>query len=84
VIVAILGGLIFVALLAWWMQPKQGYLPDPEDPLDDGVPAPIDRAALEAAEREVRELDAHARPDDERPEEDWGPGVPRTPTPPST
>ncbi len=75
-IIAILGAFAFVALLAWWMQGKRGYLPDPDDPLDDGSTAPIDRAALEAAEREVRGLGGHARPEDERPEEDWGPGAP--------
>jgi hypothetical protein len=76
-IVAILGALVFVAVVAWWMQPRQGYLPDPDDPLDDGRTAPIDRAALEEAEREVRGFGVHARPEDDRPEEDWGPGAPR-------
>ena len=75
-IVAVLGAVAFVALLAWWMQPKQGYLPDPDDPLDDGSTAPIDRAALEAAEREVRDFHVHTRPEDERPEDDWGSGAP--------
>jgi hypothetical protein len=42
----------------------------------------IDREELEAAEREVRELEAGALPDDERPGDDWGPGTgrPRPPT----
>lgn len=75
-IVAVLGAVACIALLAWWMQPKQGYRPDPEDPLDDGSTEPIDHAALEAAEREVRDLGVHTRPEDERPEDDWGPGAP--------
>jgi hypothetical protein len=42
----------------------------------------IDREELEAAEREVRELERGALPDDERPGDDWGPGTgrPRPPT----
>jgi hypothetical protein len=35
----------------------------------------IDREELEAAEREVRELERGALPDDERPGDDWGPGT---------
>ena len=42
----------------------------------------IDREELEAAEREVRELERGALPDDGRPGDDWGPGTgrPRPPT----
>ena len=42
----------------------------------------IDHEELEAAEREVRELEAGALPDEERPGDDWGPGTgrPRPPT----
>jgi hypothetical protein len=42
----------------------------------------IDREELEAAEREVRELERGTLPDDERPGDDWGPGTgrPRPPT----
>jgi len=42
----------------------------------------IDREELEAAEREVRELERGALPDDERAGDDWGPGTgrPRPPT----
>jgi len=71
-ILAILGG---SALLGWWLKPKQGYIPDPDDPLDDGSVAPIDNDELERAEREVRDLGVSVRPDDERPEDDWGPGT---------
>ncbi len=38
----------------------------------------IDHHALEQAEREVRDLDIHARPDDGWEGDDWGPGAPRT------
>ncbi len=64
-------------LLGWWLKPKAVYRPDPDDPLDDGSIAPIDHEELERAEREVREMGIHARPEDERPEDDWGPGTSR-------
>ncbi len=32
---------------------------------------------LRAAEEEVRDLDSGARPDEEQPGDDWGPGTPR-------
>ncbi len=41
----------------------------------------IDREELEAAEREVRELEAGRRPEGESEGEDWGPGAAR-PRPP--
>jgi hypothetical protein len=41
----------------------------------------IDREALEAAEREVRELEAGQRPEDGFTGDDWGPGAGR-PRPP--
>jgi hypothetical protein len=42
---------------------------------DDG----IDRETLEQAEREVRDLDVNARPEDGFSGDDWGPGAPRPP-----
>ncbi len=71
--VAVLGVII---LVAWRIQPKRTYAPDPDDPLDDGSAAPIDREELERAEREVRGISATATPEDERPEDGWGPGAP--------
>jgi len=38
---------------------------------------PIDAAELEAAEREVRDLDVHQRPEDGFEGDDWGPGAGR-------
>lgn len=70
----IVAAILVVMVIAWRIQPKQTYTPDPDDPLDDGSVAPIDRAELERAEREVRQWGATARPDEERPEDDWGPG----------
>ncbi len=37
----------------------------------------IDREELEQAEREVRDLDIHHRPDEDFEGDDWGPGAPR-------
>lgn len=64
-----------IVLVAWRVQPRKTYTPDPDDPLDDGATAPIDREELERAEREVRGISATASPEDERPEDDWGPGT---------
>ena len=71
----VVAALAIVMLIAWRIQPKRTYTPDPDDPLDDGSTAPIDYEELEKAEREVRGLSATADPEDERPEDDWGPGT---------
>jgi hypothetical protein len=65
-----------VALLLW-LRRDRSY-PGPKlHAEDDG----IDRVELEAAEREVRELDPSARPEDGFLGDDWGPGATR-PRPP--
>lgn len=83
----ILAALVAVMLVAWRLQPRPTYTPDPDDPLDDGLTAPIDREELERAEREVRQWGVAARPEEERPEDDWGPGTgggrPSRPSPPT-
>lgn len=71
----ILAALVVVMVVAWRVQPKHTYTPDPDDPLDDGSIAPIDHEELERAEREVRGLGVMADPEEERPEDDWGPGT---------
>jgi hypothetical protein len=60
-----------------WLARERRY-PGPRLHGGDG----IDREELEAAEREVRELERGTLPDDERPGDDWGPGTgrPRPPT----
>ncbi|HEU4523377.1 MAG TPA: hypothetical protein VFR62_00045 [Gemmatimonadales bacterium] len=63
--------------LVFWLVRERRY-PGPRVHGDDG----IDQEELEAAEREVRELEAGALPDDERPGDDWGPGT-RRPRPPT-
>jgi hypothetical protein len=67
---------LIVGLVLWLMRDRRH--PGPRLHGEDG----IDREELEAAEREVRELEAGALPDEERPGDDWGPGTgrPRPPT----
>ncbi len=76
IVVLTVAALGVIVLVAWHIQPRQTYTPDPDDPLDDGRAAPIDREELERAEHEVQGHSATARPEDERPEDDWGPGAP--------
>ena len=78
ILVYLIAAVGVIVLLAWHFQPKRSYTPDPDDPLDDGSTAPIDEDELERAEREVRGLGATVTPEDERPEDDWGPGTRKT------
>jgi hypothetical protein len=81
---SILGGPVGTLLIALaavialilWLRRDRSY-PGPRLIDDDG----IDREELEAAEREVRDLDPSARPDDGFLGDDWGPGASR-PRPP--
>ena len=66
---ALIGLAAFVALVAWVARQVRGRGRNPVDP--DAV----DAAELEAAEREVRDLDITARPDDGFEGDDWGPGA---------
>lgn len=67
----LLGLLAIVGVIAWLMSRGGAQTPAPED----DVTTPIDRAALEEAERELRE-DGGARPiGDALDEDDWGPGT---------
>jgi len=58
-----------IALVLWLRRGRSYAGPRLLD--DDG----IDREELEAAEREVRELDIQARPEDGFLGDDWGPGA---------
>ena len=68
----LVAGVALAALIAWLTRrrPYPGPRRLPEDDY-------IDREALEAAEREVRDLGASRRPEQGLEDEDWGPGVPR-------
>lgn len=65
----LVAGAVLAALIAW-LSRRRPYPGPRRLPEDDQ----IDREALEAAEREVRDLDASRRPEQDF--EDWGPGVP--------
>jgi hypothetical protein len=74
-------GTVLVALaaliaLVLWLRRDRSY-PGPRLTDDDG----IDREELEAAEREVRDLDPSAKPENGFLGDDWGPGASR-PRPP--
>lgn len=61
-----------VALLVWLVSPGAKQRATPEDPVE-----PVDEAELEAAEREVQDLDVNQRPEDGFEGDDWGPGASR-------
>jgi hypothetical protein len=61
---------LLAALIAWLLLPKRPVAREHWEP-EDRV-EPIDRAELEAAEREVRERESEA--DGEESGDDWGPG----------
>ena len=69
---AVLVSLVLVVALVIWLRRDRRH-PGPRLHGSDG----IDREVLEEAEREVRDLDAPAQPEDERPGDDWGQGVAR-------
>ena len=72
----LLTGVLIVALILWLLRDRR--YPGPRLHGADG----IDQEELEEAEREVRELEAGRRPDEEKLGDDWGPGTgrPRPPT----
>ena len=71
----LVAGAAFTAVLIWLL--RRPRHPGPRLVGDDG----IDRDELEAAEREVRELESRQRPEDGFGGDDWGPGAPQ-PRPP--
>lgn len=63
--------LIFgAAFLIWLLVPSKREGPDHDDAIE-----PVDLDALEAAEREVRDLGVEQRPEDGFEGDDWGPGA---------
>ncbi len=73
---ALLTLLLLGAVLAWLLAPGGKRAPDPDDAVE-----PPEMDELEAAEREVRDLDLQQRPEDGFQGDDWGPGAARPPTP---
>ena len=72
----LLVALVALIALVLWLRRDRSY-PGPRLEDEDAV----DREELEAAEREVRDLDPNARADDGFLGDDWGPGASR-PRPP--
>lgn len=66
-----------VIALVLWLRRDRTY----PGPRLEGEDRGIDREELEAAEREVRDLDPNQRPEDGFIGDDWGPGASR-PRPP--
>jgi hypothetical protein len=62
-----------IVALVLWLRRDRSY-PGPRLQSDDSG---IDREELEAAEREVRDLESRQRPEDGFSGDDWGPGTPR-------
>ena len=73
--ILLVAGAVLAAVIMWLVRPRRH--PGPRLVGDDG----IDRNELEAAEREVRELETRQRPEDGFEGDDWGPGAAR-PRPP--
>jgi hypothetical protein len=69
-LILLAAGILFVALANWLGRPERPMSREPWEP-EDKI-EPIDREALEAAEREVR--DREEDPVQEEPGDDWGPG----------
>lgn len=67
----LVAGAVVAAFLVWLLRRRRH--PGPRLVGDDG----IDREELEAAEREVRELESARRPEDGFEGDDWGPGAAR-------
>ncbi len=74
--ILLVAGVVATTFVVWLVRRRQ--YPGPRLHSEDGG---IDREELEAAEREVRELETHQRPDEDVLGDDWGPGAAR-PRPP--
>lgn len=61
---------LLVAFILWLVSPGAKQQATPDDPVE-----PVDEAELEAAEREVQDLDVNQRPEDGFEGDDWGPGA---------
>ena len=75
--VLLVAAALMVAVVVWLLRRKRHPGPRLAADHDD-----IDREELDAAEREVRDLDLWQRPEDRFEGDDWGPGTTPRPRPP--
>ncbi len=68
--ILLVAGAVLVAFVLWLLRSRRHPGPRLHGEGDE-----IDREELEAAEREVRDLDADLRPEDGFEGDDWGPGA---------
>ena len=75
----LLAGLVLLVGVVVWLSRKlgRGGVATPPSPEWEDEVEPVEAATLEAAEREVRDLDVHQRPEDGFEGDDWGPGAGR-------
>ncbi len=71
----LLAVLLLAVLFLWFVRKGERV----EMPRQKSSTSDIDHAELEAAEREVRDLDPSIPPEQGFEGDDWGPGVPRPP-----
>jgi hypothetical protein len=62
--------LLVAAVLVWLVSPGARQRARPDDSIEA-----VDESELDAAEREVRDLDLNQRPEDGFEGDDWGPGA---------
>ena len=74
---SLLGVLLLLVGVAVWLvrRPGRGGASAPAPAQWEDELEPIDAAEVEAAEREVRDLDVHQRPEEGFEGDDWGPGA---------
>ncbi|HXG45932.1 MAG TPA: hypothetical protein VNJ71_14365 [Gemmatimonadales bacterium] len=71
----VLALVVLVALVLWFVLPRRRMEREPWEAEDPG--AAIDREELEAAERDLRDLDPGQDPEEGWEGDDWGPGAGR-------
>ena len=72
----IAGLLLLLGLAVWFFRkPGRGGASAPAPLAWEDQVKPVDAVELDAAEREVRDLDVNQRPEDGFAGDDWGPGA---------
>lgn len=65
-------GVLLAALASWILRPRRRPA---VEPWETEAVEPPDRAELERAERWARDRERSGDPEEEAPEDDWGPGA---------